>query len=53
MGKALFPPKEGKEIILMYRGNDLKEDLKTLKELGITPEQPPTFFITLRTINEL
>ncbi len=25
----------GRELILIYRGNDLKEDLKTLKDLGI------------------
>jgi hypothetical protein len=33
----------------MYKGKDLNEDLKTLKDLGMQPEQQTILVVSLRS----
>lgn len=35
IGSKLAPPRTGPELCLLFRGKDLTEDLKTLKEVGM------------------
>lgn len=35
LGPRLTPPKTGPELCLLFRGKDLTEDLKTLKDVGM------------------
>lgn len=37
----------------MFRGHDLMEDLKTLKELNIQADTTITFMVSLKTTSEL
>jgi len=40
IGKSLVKQQLGRELCLIYRGKELNEDLKTLKDLGMTSHMP-------------
>jgi hypothetical protein len=49
----LTPPKTGSELSLLFRGKDLTEDLKTLKDEGMKSIQPDGSVTTMRIIMTL
>ena len=53
VAKSIHPPRHPKEISLLYKGKDLNEDLKTLKDLGMTPEQQANVIVSLRSQFEM
>jgi hypothetical protein len=54
IANALTPKRVPKEISLMHKGKDLIEDLKTLKDLGVGPDdQQINFIISVRSQMEL
>ncbi len=47
---GLFPKRSPKEISLTNKGKDLNEDMKTIKDLGVGPnDQQITIFISLKS----
>jgi hypothetical protein len=50
IANALTPKRVPNEISLMHKGKDLNEDLKTLKDLGVGPNDLQiNFIISART----
>ena len=45
IANAVHPKRVASEISLMHKGKDLKEDLKTLKDLGLGPNDHQIIFI--------